>query len=502
MAGLLLLVPAASAHNGDRSSDPANGAVLTTPPTEVSFTFKQDIGRDSLTMILIEPSGTRTPLEILSAERRRAVAKLPPLPDGTYSVRWKLISSDGHPATNRITFTVATGATQGPAPVPTTVPTAAGATAATVAGLSAPTTSTAAALPPGELSVPTTGPAAAPAPPAAPPTSLPSDVSLDASGAAAPSPMADVDPGALADAQDVDLEGAPSWVRWLLRFGSYLAIFVVIGVVATASTVWPGAARQPVLITSAIIAVAAVAVLAVLQLVVLAHDIDPENWSAALRSTRNFDAGIALSARVVLAGAMLVVLGQAGAARLARVPALLLCAGMLATWAMAGHAASQRWPVVGVPIDVVHHFAAASWIGALAIVGVVAPRVVGEPAVRPMLARLSTLAFASVVVIVLTGIVQSIRIVGTTDVFASTHTRLLAVKLIVVAVMLVIANKNRTRLRSAAGHPSGTTGVRRLILGELVAGGVVIAVTASLVVASPAQSEVASSAHLGDRATR
>ena len=96
----------ASAHNGEKSSEPANGAVLAVAPAKISFFFKQAVGQDSLTVLLIDLTGARIPLRILRTAQFEAVAELPPLGNGVYAVRWKLISSDGHPVTNKVTFTV------------------------------------------------------------------------------------------------------------------------------------------------------------------------------------------------------------------------------------------------------------------------------------------------------------------------------------------------------------------------------------------------------------
>ena len=40
---------------------------------------------------------------------------------------------------------------------------------------------------------------------------------------------------------------------------------------------------------------------------------------------------------------------------------------LLETWALAGHSKSMRWALIGVPLDVAHHGAAAAWLGASAL---------------------------------------------------------------------------------------------------------------------------------------
>jgi copper resistance protein C len=487
-----LLAPrSAFAHNREKTSDPANGSVLSVAPKQITFYFKQAVGQDSLTVLLIDPTGSRIPLKILRAAQLEAVAEIPPIQDGAYSVRWKLISSDGHPVTNKVTFTVDSQGTLGSASSPdaalsSTVPTSS-VLLNTVAPTSLPT-----------VNVPTV-PAAVPAetilsssdvsPSDASPSTLPAPALALETESASPAPARTLP---VAPPEDFDQIGAPNWFRWLLRFGSYLAIFVVVGIITTTRWVWKKALTHPALHRAAVLGSGATAGLATLQLLVLANDIDAPSWLGSLWRVRLFDAGLGYVARIVLSVAMVVILRKL---RLKESlerglnACAVLSVGLLATWSYVGHAKSQRWSWMGLPVDVVHHASAAAWIGALAIVGFIAPRFVEPGTLNRMLTRLSAFAQAAVIVMIASGVVQSFRLVGTSKIFEAAHTKLLVAKIFAVAVMLLLANVNRRRV-IAISDEAGESKLQRTIVVEFVVGLIVIALTSSLVVASPAISKL------------
>ena len=173
----------------------------------------------------------------------------------------------------------------------------------------------------------------------------------------------------------------------------------------------------------------------------------------------------------------------------------LTAIAILATWAWAGHSSTQRWSDIGMPVDIAHHAAAALWIAGLLIVGLFATQQLSAPRLAPIVERLSTAASIAVAIIVLTGIIQSIRLVGSPgDLFAADHGKYLALKLVVVAAMLGVAALNRRSVRNgqlrAAGAASSidTQRLRRSILAEFALGLIVIAITSAMVVSPPATS--------------
>jgi copper transport protein len=286
-------------------------------------------------------------------------------------------------------------------------------------------------------------------------------------------------------------------LRWLLRYGSYLAVMIVVGVVLTDRFVWNGALERAVLRRAVRRALVAIGVLAAAQWLVLASDISGRApWVAlgSLDGALATGAGMAMAVRIMLAGAVWYVLMGTDAIEVRDTTVALASIGLLGTWAWAGHSATQRWPELGFPVDVVHHASAALWIGALLIVGVVAARRLAAADLAPVIARLSRVAAVCVGLIVGTGLVQSVRLVGSPgDLFAAAHGRYLAVKLLIVGVMLVVANGNRRRVQRGVLTPGisdseGAGRLRRIILVEFAIGIVIVGITSAMVVSPPATS--------------
>ena len=91
----------------------------------------------------------------------------------------------------------------------------------------------------------------------------------------------------------------------MLRYGSYLAVMAIIGIVLVDRCIWRGAASDPMLRRAVHWSLVAVAALAVLQLLVVASDIaDAAPWAAlgSLDAALSTGAGIALAARVLPIG--------------------------------------------------------------------------------------------------------------------------------------------------------------------------------------------------------
>ncbi len=245
----------------------------------------------------------------------------------------------------------------------------------------------------------------------------------------------------------------PTFVRWVLRYASYLAIMAIVGILLTTAYVWTGAGGSP----------------------------DPAAHSQPL-TVRHRRARVPATARGRIRhqrrGAMVIVRidrrrhhhrrrdgvrdphrprgrDVAGAVprrhrRIATCtgpPSHCPGSGLLATWAFAGHSRSMRWPAIGVATDVAHHAAAAAWIAGLAIVGwIVIPRTTPDVLV-PAVRRFSRVAAISVAILVATGLVQTVRLVGSPmDLLDANHGRYLLAKVVVLAVMLGVANANRRRV--------------------------------------------------------
>jgi copper transport protein len=433
VAAFALPAGTSSAHNALVSSDPADGASLVVAPAQVTWTFDRSVPLETLTVTLIDTTGARSELAGSThgpSGDTQVVTPLPALQPGDVSLRWRLVGPDGHPVTGRIGFAV-----------------------------SGPTTTTA-------------GVAATP-----PPATIPPAV-----GAAS------------ADEGDGSYS-TPSGVRWVLRYASYLAIMATVGILLTSAYVWSGAADHPLLRRMLSWSLFTTAALAFGQLLVIASDVSGSGpWASfgAIDAATVTDAGMALMIRIVLALALWVVLFQY---RLTH-PDVYWSAVTLPASRSSPRGRSPDTPVPcagrrsGCLTDVAHHAAAAAWIAGLAIVGwIVIPKMATDVLV-PAVRRFSRVAAISVAVLVATGLVQTVRLVGDpTDLLVSDHGRYLAVKVLVLAAMLAIANVNRRRVNrrlddtAGLGHHVGA--LRRAVLAEFAIGLVIVAITAAMVVSPP-----------------
>jgi copper transport protein len=432
-----------AAHNALVSSDPADGASLPTPPTEIRWVFDRSVPLDTMTVTLIEASGVRTELPGSThgpSGDREVITPLPALAPGEVSVRWRLVGPDGHPVSGRVDFAVL-GAV------------AVGADATAPEAVTAPVT--------------------------------PSSV-----------PATPIDDAAATEAETGT--SVPSGIRWVFRFASYLAIMAVVGILLVGAFVWAGAGTAPLLRRILSVSLVSIGALAVAQLLVVASDISGEwPWSSvgSVDAALTTDAGVALAVRAVIALFMWLALFRLDLGHPDVYGAAVVLPGLalLATWAFAGHASSMRWPVAGVVTDVAHHAAAAAWIAGLAIVGwMVIPA--GADDVVPVVRRFSTMAMTCVAVLVVTGLVQSARLVGSPlDLFAADHGRYLAAKLAVLVVMLVLADRNRRRLAARLDRPEAgrISGIRRGVIAEFALGMAIVGITAAMVVSPPATGESA-----------
>lgn len=105
LALLTVVAPAAAAHDQLISTDPPDGAVLDTAPASVGLTFSEDVLDISTTVVVAGPNGSvpTTP----SVDGTTVTATLPgELPDGAYTVTWRVVSNDGHPVQGSFGFTV------------------------------------------------------------------------------------------------------------------------------------------------------------------------------------------------------------------------------------------------------------------------------------------------------------------------------------------------------------------------------------------------------------
>ena len=437
MVGFVLLVGLAgraSAHNSLEGSDPPDGASLTEAPSQLTLRFSVSTPLNTVGLDLIGSTGVRQALANFAhgATDQEVVVPLPAGLGGAVTLRWRLVGSDGHVVSGRVSFTV---------PVPATTP----------------------------ITAPSVG------------------------------PEQPVRPGGVVEPAPVDPFTTPAAVRWLMRLGALGGLILVSGGVLVSAYVWPGVIKLRLFRLAVAVAVGAIGVLAVGQVLILASDVSGRSpldaWEDLAAAART-DAGAALLVRALVVGLLAYVLfGWRRASRLSRAVAAGVClVALLATWGYAGHGRSMRWPWLGVPLDMVHHGAAAAWLGGLVLMVAVVGRQANGEALVLAARRFSRVAGVAVMVVIVTGTLQAVRLVGGPSGLADTaHGRLLAFKLVALGAMLYVADVNRRRVnRRFTSVTTATRGaeiaLRRAMTTESVLGLGILMVTAALVVSPPATS--------------
>jgi copper transport protein len=197
--------------------------------------------------------------------------------------------------------------------------------------------------------------------------------------------------------------------------------------------------------------------------------------------------------RFLAAAVLLVGIIRAGqtTSRALVAPYMLASAGAyLVSLAYTGHSRSMKWPVLGVPADVVHTAATAVWLGGLIVfVFFVLPSLQPSQSIEAF-RRFGSAATYAVAAMVISGIIQTLRLHGSIiTLFTQNHGRWLLLKLLLGAAMLKIGDINRRRLlrklpSDDAGVANRVALLRRASITEIVNGGLVMLVTAVLVSAS------------------
>ncbi len=112
LAGLLVLLPgvAATAHSALVGSNPATGSTIESLPAQLELRFNETVSDISPAMVLRRDGETVTTL-VPRVDGPRLVADAPAeaLPDGRYTLVWRIVSADGHPLNGVVTFTLGGG---------------------------------------------------------------------------------------------------------------------------------------------------------------------------------------------------------------------------------------------------------------------------------------------------------------------------------------------------------------------------------------------------------
>lgn len=101
---LALLATMALGHAEFRGSDPASDAILDDLPPHVTLRFSEEVGVLALSWLL--PDGTEAQAE---ADAQSGMLHITPPPDGgkgSYTLRWRIASADGHPTGGALVFSL------------------------------------------------------------------------------------------------------------------------------------------------------------------------------------------------------------------------------------------------------------------------------------------------------------------------------------------------------------------------------------------------------------
>lgn len=200
-----------------------------------------------------------------------------------------------------------------------------------------------------------------------------------------------------------------------------------------------------------------------------------------------------------------------------RTAALIVAAATSVIFALGGHGMTGRYQAVGVAATSVHLAAMAVWVGGLIFI-LAARRGSGSLQIA---ARFSPVALSAASALVVSGLVNSWRQIGTlSGITDTTYGRWLVVKLTVVVLVFTLAATSRRLVRLSAASvdrvavPTNvgaaandelvvdSTAIRRAVLAELACVALILSATIGLVNAVPPRAQAAAAAtvetQLGD----
>ena len=452
----------ALAHNSATGSSPSNGAVLATSPPQWTMTFAKAVPITSASGELVREDGVRRtlPTPRHGTTDNVIVFDLPADISGRVTARWRLVGTDGHVISGRVSFSVQ--ATSAPSSTSLAVPVN-------------PAESSSLAPPPGT----TVGSSNI-----SPVTSTPALAGLTSTLALAGQP-------------DGENRPVPELVRTLVRFSTFAVLTLFGGIIfaewyIAQGTLFTNRGRRLANGTALGLFIFPAA-----SLIILIDDLRGSSGTLfdGLSAAASLTIGPMIMARIAF-GALLArltrsLLVRGGARQQDLLYILLVLIPYCVTLSYGGHSRSQRLPQVGVPADVIHVLAISAWLGGLAVVlAVVIPAVKPDQAL-PAFLRFGYAAERAVPIIIVTGLVQSFRLhqsVG--SLLTSDHGLLLLAKTGVVLAMLSLGNRNRKVLVNRRNLTGPRAEISRTILVqrsvyEFLLGAIAVGITSVLVSVTP-----------------
>jgi copper transport protein len=451
----------ALAHNAFDSSSPFDGEIVANSPTQWNITFTKSVPLDSFSGEVINGDGIRTQLASPThgATDNIVVVALPTSLIGEITARWKLVSSDGHVVSGRVAFSV---------------------NATTTTTIAVPPTTTL-VVNPEVISPQVSSTTASP-----PPTSL-----MPSSNSLVPTE------GVESAAEISDANPVPEVIRWSLRSLGYLAILSLIGLVFAEMFLAEGAlaaatGRRLLLISSA-----AITVVPLLQGWIFLADVNGYSFFKAPSDTFDLFSttpGSMMLTRAVTGAAIsyaAVIAWPHLTNTVKERQTIGLIGAYLITLAYTSHSRSQALPLLGIPVDVLHVAASAVWLGGLAVLALAVIPFIDAKSALLTYTRYGRYAQYAVITIVVTGLIQTLRLHGVSlsSLFGERHGQILLLKIVAVGLMLKVGDVNRRRLlKNLPSEESSITKRSTLLLRasytELVCGVLVLALTSILVTSS------------------
>jgi len=153
----------------------------------------------------------------------------------------------------------------------------------------------------------------------------------------------------------------------------------------------------------------------------------------------------------------------------------------IATYATSGHQSAGTLPGVFVPLDMIHLAAISTWVGALLALAVISK----DNNVENETKRFSRMATWSMPVVVVTGVVQGLYLLGGISTITDTNFgKLLLLKTLLVAGVVLLGSTARSQL-----HADGFSSITKVIRWESTVVVLVLAVTSLMVAQSPTSTE-------------
>ncbi|MEU5700477.1 copper resistance CopC/CopD family protein [Streptomyces aurantiacus] len=420
---LILLGGAASvsAHSAVRDTDPREGSVLRSAPREVTMTFTESVGITDDSLRVLSPENRRVNAgdtqHVPGHSDQVRVRLRDGLPDGTFTVAWRVVSADSHPIAGAFTFSI-------------------GEPSATTAAVSAE-------------------PAVNPA------SGALYDIARYAAYAAV-ALLIGVAVFVLACRPP-----SPEPLRGLVRAGWWILLATTVGLVFLRGPyergTGPSTLLDPALIENTLTSRPGWALLARLALLAGAAVFLVRTGAGLRRAAERSPAVERSPAAEPSSTAERSPAAEPSSTAEPRRAGLAVVGGFLAvalagTWAVAEHASAGIQVPVAMASSVLHLLAMAVWLGGLGALLTALHRS-ETPLPAASVHRFSRLAFTSVTVLVLTGVYQSWRGLGSWDaVFGTSYGRLLVAKVCGVVLLLAAAGFSRrwtARLTDAA-QPSKT----------------------------------------------